>query len=149
MKKTLIYTACVAALFSSSTLAQSAGTGELQGCVAEPEEKVTNVYFANGVGNTSGQANASTAYLQHFYDIRLARLPESQGTYEFLAAYNDTFGDFNDIIETLNQKSDEVGARQWVNGQQLLWLAKSWLSVAEVSARILATYSTSTANINS
>ena len=139
MKKTLIYTACVAALFSSSTLAQSAGTGELQGCVAEPEEKVTNVYFANGVGNTSGQANASTAYLQHFYDIRLARLPESQGTYEFLAAYNDTFGYFNDIIETLNQKSDEVGARQWVNGQQLLWLAKSKLSVADVSARILAT----------
>ena len=48
MKKTLIHTLCMAALSSSNALAQSEGTGELQGCVAEPEEKVTNVYFGNG-----------------------------------------------------------------------------------------------------
>lgn len=64
MKKALIYMTCVAALSSSNALAQSQGTGELQGCVAEPEDKVTNVYFGNGVGNSKKEADFSFAYLR-------------------------------------------------------------------------------------
>ena len=122
MKKTLIYTACMAALSSSSAFAQSQGTGELQGCVAEPQDKVTNVYFGNGVGNTKADGDWAVANLRVFYKAKLEALRRPDGSdlgkFNFSLAYNPTSGVFADVNETLVQKADEVGARG-LNGYQI------------------------------
>ena len=117
MKKTLIYTACVAALSSSNALAQSQGTGELQGCVAEPEEKVTNVYFGNGVDNTYKYAQKSTAYLKIFAEEEvLPKLESNSGKFNFLTAYNPTEGLWKDYGEVLDQRFRQAGFAPHISG---------------------------------
>ena len=145
MKRTLIYTACVAALFSLNALAQSEGTGELQGCVAEPEDKVTNVYFGNGVGNSPREADVSLAYLQFYYEsIMLEGLGSDSGTFNFLTAPNPSLNPFYDVVEVLSQKSAEVGARQWLNGLQILRLVQWSLDRAEFITRVKAVIAAAT-----
>lgn len=145
MKKTLIYTACVAALSSSNALAQSEGTGELQGCVAGPEDKVTNVYFGNGVGNSPAEANVSLAYLRFYYEsIMLEGLGSDSGTFNFITAYNPSLNPFYDVVEVLSQKSAEVGARQWLNGLQILRLVQGSLDRAAFITRVKAVIAAAT-----
>ena len=136
MKKTLIYTACVAALFSSNALAQSQGTGELQGCVAEPEDKVTNVYFGNGVGNTPRDADWSAAYLKVSYKSILEGLGSDVGKFNFRVAYNVTYGTFYDVVEVLSRKVTEAGGRQWFSGLHLLRMVKTSYSAAHLVERL-------------
>ena len=117
MKKTLIYTACVAVLCSSNALAQSQGTGELQGCVAEPEEKVTNVYFGNGVDNTYKYAQKSTAYLRISAEEEvLPKLGSDAGKFNFLTAYNPTEGLWKDYGEVLDQRFRQAGFAPHISG---------------------------------
>ena len=117
MKKTLIYTACVAALSSSNALAQSQGTGELQGCVAESDEKVTNIYFGNGVGNTRKHALKSTAYLKIFAEEEvLPKLGSDAGTFNFLTAYNPTETLWKDYGEVLDQRFRQAGFAPHISG---------------------------------
>lgn len=117
MKKTLIYTACVAALSSSNAFAQSQGTGELQGCIAEPDEKVTNVYFGNGVDNTLLDAKKSTAYLKIFAEEDvLPKLGSDAGTFNFLRAYNPTEGLLKDLAEVTDQRFRLAGLPPHISG---------------------------------
>ena len=142
MKKTLIYTACMAALSSSSAFAQSQGTGELQGCVAEPEDKVTNVYFGNGVGNTEADGHLSVANLRLFYKARLEALRKPDGSdfgkFSFQLAYNPTSGVFRDVNETLVQKANEVGASS-LNGFQISRIASGAGALAGIGTILGAT----------
>ena len=135
MKKTLIYTACVAALFSSSALAQGEGTSQLQGCVVEPNKKVTDIYFANGVGNTRADAYLSAGHLKKRYTPMLEDLNRKgkgrYGTFDFLLAYNETISTFYDVIEVLNQKSREEGFDEFLSGLQILRLIQGGLNSAE------------------
>lgn len=137
MKKTLIYTACVAALSSSNALAQSQGTGELQGCVAEPEDKVTNVYFGNGVGNTPRDADWSAAYLKASYKSILEGLGSDVGKFNFRVSYNVTSGTFYDVVEVLSRKVTEAGGRQWFSGLHLLRMVKTSYSAAHLAERVV------------
>ena len=135
MKKTLIYTACVAALSSSSALAQGEGTSQLQGCVVEPNKKVTDIYFANGVGNTRADAYLSAGHLKKRYTPMLEDLNRKgkgrYGTFDFLLAYNETISTFYDVIEVLNQKSREEGFDEFLSGLQILRLIQGGLNSAE------------------
>ena len=144
MKKTLIYTACVVALSSSNALAQSEGIGELQGCVAAPEDKVTNVYFGNGVGNSPTEANVSRSYLVAYYKSMLESLGSDSGTFNFATAYNSSLNPFYDVVEVLSQKSAEVGARQWLNGLQILRLVQGSLDRAAFITRVKAVIAAAT-----
>ena len=137
MKKTLIYTACMAALSSSSAFAQSQGTGELQGCVAEPEDKVTNVYFGNGVGNTPRDADWSAAYLKVSYKSILEGLGSDVGKFNFRVSYNVTSGTFYDVVEVLSRKVTEAGGRQWFSGLHLLRMVKTSYSAAHLAERLV------------
>ena len=135
MKKTLIYTACVAALFSSSALAQGEGTSQLQGCLVEPNKKVTDIYFANGVGNTRADAYLSAGHLKKRYTPMLEDLNRKgkgrYGTFDFLLAYNETISTFYDVIEVLNQKSREEGFDEFLSGLQILRLIQGGLNTVE------------------
>ena len=134
MKKTLIYTACVAALSSSSALAQGEGTGQLWGCVVDPDEKVTDIYFANGVGNSEEDAMMSAGHLSKFYTDKLKPLKERFGTANFPYAYNPTLGEFYDVVEVLHQKSREAGFSEWLSGLQILRLIQGGLNSAEFAS---------------
>ena len=129
MKKTLIYTACVAALSSSSALAQS--QKPLEGCVLTREHKATDIYFANGVGNTEDDAIGTRAYLRGFYTRLLKPFRERFGTFDFEYAYNPTLDTFYDVVEVLNQKSREQGFSEWLSGLQILRLIQGGLNSAE------------------
>ena len=135
MKKTLICTACVAALSSSSALAQGEGTSQLEGCVVKPEEKVTNIYFANGVGNDDTAANLSVGYLRNLYWAILRNLNQKgkgrYGTFDFLLAYNPTINPFYDVVEVLNQKAREQGVSESLSGLQILRLIQGGLNSEE------------------
>ena len=135
MKKTLIYTACVAALSSSSALAQGEGTSQLEGCVVEPEEKVTDIYFANGVGNDEAAANLAVGYLRNLYWAILRNLNQKgkgrYGTFDFLLAYNPTLGSFYDVVEVLHQKAREKGVSESLSGLQILRLIQGGLNSVE------------------
>ena len=128
MKKTLIYTACVAALCSSSAFAQNPRV--LEGC--EVSTKVTDIYFANGVGNSIKDAEASAAHLSKNYKSILDGLGEGRyGTSNFPYAYNPTLGKFYDVIEVLNQKSREAGFSESLSGLQILRLIQGGLNSKE------------------
>ena len=137
MKKTLIYTACVAVLCSPNALAQSQGTGELQGCVADPEDKVTNVYFGNGVGNSTRDADWSAAYLKASYKSILEGLGSDVGKFNFRVSYNVTSGKFYDVVEVLSRKVTEAGGRQWFSGLHLLRMVKTSYSAAHLAERLV------------
>ena len=128
MKKTLIYT-CVAALSSSSALAQS--QNPLEGCVLAREYKATDIYFANGVGNSKKDAIATRDHLRGFYTDELKPFRERFGTFDFLYAYNPTLGEFYDVVEVLNQKSREQGFSESLSGLQILRLIQGGLNSAE------------------
>ena len=130
MKKTLIYTACVAALSSSSALAQSQ-RGALEGC--EVQSKVTDIYFANGVGNTEKHAQASRDHLEKFYTDKLKPFKERYGTFDFTYTYNPTLNEFYDVVEVLNQKAREQGFSESLSGLQILRLIQGGLNSAEFS----------------
>ena len=132
MKKTLIYTACVAALSSSSALAQGEGTSQLWGCVVDPDEKVTDIYFANGVGNTEQDAQRSAAHLRNRYKSILDRLGQGRhGTSNFPHAYNPTINKFYDVVEVLNEKAREESFSESLSGLQILRLIQGGLNSAE------------------
>ena len=131
MKKTLIYTACVAALSSSSALAQ--GQKALEGCVVPREDKVTDIYFANGVGNTENDAIATSSWLRGAYwpELKSIGRPGQFGKFEFLYAYNPTISEFYDVVEVLNQKSREAGFSESLSGLQILRAIQGGLNLAE------------------
>ena len=132
MKKTLIYTACVAALFSSSALAQGAGTGQLQGCLVDPNKKVTDIYFANGVGNMEVDAQKSAGHLRKLYKETLDGLGEGRfGTSNFPYAYNPTINKFYDVVEVLHQRSRQAGFSESLAGLQILRLLQGGLNSSE------------------
>jgi hypothetical protein len=95
-------TAIALALVTSFTpFAQAAN-----GCIAPEEEKVSHIYFANGVGNSELDAlNSLNSIIGAYKDTLDAREDES---YQLMTAYNITRGKFNDLMEVLNQKSNEV-----------------------------------------
>lgn len=123
MKKTLIYTACVAALFSSSVLSQST----LNGCLGTAtEERETKIYFANGV-LFDDDDGATVAFLRHQYKRTLESAEQGQ-IFTFLSADNPTIGLSADVIEVVNQKLAEAGiANQGLSALQLLQLLRAAL----------------------
>ena len=134
MKKTLIYTACVAALSSSSAFAQNQKA--LEGCVRE--DKVTEIYFANGVGNSEKDAKMSAGYLRKRYKSILDSLGEGNyGTSNFPYAYNPTINEFYDVVEVLNEKSREQGFGESLSGLQILRLIQGGLNSGEFSILVL------------
>ena len=123
MNKTLIYTACVAALFSPSALSQST----LNGCLGTAtEERETKIYFANGV-LVPDDEDATVAFLRHQYKRTLESAEQGQ-IFTFLSAYNPTSGLYADVIEVVNQKLAEAGiANQGLSALQLLQLLRAAL----------------------
>ena len=119
MKKTLIYTACVAALFSPSVLSQST----LNGCLGTAtEERETKIYFANGV-LVPDDENATVAFLRHQYKRTLESAEQGQ-IFTFLSADNPIVS--ADVIEVINQKLAEAGiANQGLSALQLLQLLRA------------------------
>ena len=72
-------------------------------------DRHTNIFFANGVGNSPADAEASRALLEGRYKFfNASKL--YPGTYSFHTAYNPTFGKVADVDETLVQKYDEIRA---------------------------------------
>lgn len=123
MKKTLIYTACVAALFSPSVLSQST----LNGCLGTAtEERETKIYFANGIlVPIDDDEDATVAFLRHQYKRTLESAEQGQ-IFTFLSAYNPTSGLYADVIEVVNQKLAEAGiANQGLSALQLLQLLRA------------------------
>lgn len=132
MKKTLIYTACVAALSASSALAQNQGAAELQGCLVEPDEKITDIYFANGVGNSEKDAQMSAGHLENRYKSKLDPLGEGKfGTSNFSYVYNPTINEFYDVVEVLHQKARQQGFGESLSGLQILRLVQGGLNLPE------------------
>ena len=132
--------ACVAALSSSSALAQGEGAGQLQGCVVDrDEERVTNIYFSNGVGNTDVDADLSAGHLRKYYTPKLEKLASrgergrrgERGTIDVLVSYNPTISTFYDVVEVLNQKAREQGVSQSLSGLQMLRLIQGGLNSVE------------------
>lgn len=77
-------------------------------CVSE--NKTTNIYFGNGVGNSLREAYLSKQMLASAYlvkkDIRTSNPGES---FNFTLAYNLSRGHAEDVIEVINQKVEETG----------------------------------------
>ena len=140
MKKTLIYTASLlAVLSSSSALAQS---GPLYGCTADfeqpTEQKATIVYFGNGVGNTPKDAYLSTAYLEELYKPMLEGLGSDPGTFIFLTAYNPTEGTLEDVKEVVEQRVRLGDIGTYVSFSQISDLVRSGLERTQIIARVAA-----------
>ena len=140
MKKTLIYTAnLLAVLSSSSALAQS---GPLYGCTADfeqpTEQKATIVYFGNGVGNTPKDAYLSTAYLEELYKPMLEGLGSDPGTFIFLTAYNPTEGALEDVKEVVEQRVRLGDIGTYVSFSQISGLVRSKLERTQIIARVAA-----------
>ena len=76
-------------------------------------DRHTNIFFANGVGNSPADAEASRALLEARYGFFFNSSKSSKkypGTYSFHTAYNPTFGTPADVGEVLVQKWNEIGA---------------------------------------
>lgn len=80
----------------------------LSGCLTPTEDKITQVYFANGVFiEDSTDLEITIHEIRSAYKARLEAL-DPDATYIVLKAYNDTQG-LTDIIQVLEQKMHEEG----------------------------------------
>lgn len=73
-------------------------------------DKVTKVYYLNGVWNTPIQALFSKNLVRHAYEAELAAMFPDE-TFEFALLYNDTTTERGDLREVFRQKILESGAQ--------------------------------------
>lgn len=109
-----VITSAFIASVITSPLTQAAN-----GCLTAPEAKATNIYFANGVGNTQADALLSLAYIKNAYRFSLDDRAEE--SYSFDTAYNYTQGSISDVIQVLKQKKNELGLTG-IDAEPLFWL---------------------------
>ena len=94
-------------------------------CIAIDEgERVTAVYFANGIRSDRSYANLQAAALESAYRNLGSRYG---GNYVFGATVNPTRGIVADVAEVLRQKASEAGLRvDAVNFQNLAAIFEEW-----------------------
>lgn len=81
----------------------------LNGCNIDSfSDKITNVYFANGVGTAKDDADAFLIDMRIAYDAQF-RTIEENSEYTWSTAYNYTQGYLTDVIQVFQQKMEEQG----------------------------------------
>jgi hypothetical protein len=74
----------------------------INGCVESDQEKVTHVYFANGILTEPEAADFAVVDLQNAYKSELESASEDE-TFRFRKAYNQTQSALTDIVQVLQQ----------------------------------------------
>lgn len=133
------------AIAASFSFIMNAHAQQIAACV--PVDKITNVYFSNGIMTNSREAEITKQLLQHAYksqleNLRNAEIEYADETYVFLSAKNNTQGLLTDVIQVLQQKATELGIEdQGLTGYQIFSWINNKLSAEEI--RLLISLSVS------
>jgi len=104
----------------------------INGCVESDQEKVTHVYFANGILTEPEAADFAVIDLQSAYKSELESASEDE-TFRFTKAYNQTQGALTDIVQVLQQKQNELGVvDEGLSAYQVYQWVQAGLSVEEI-----------------
>ncbi|WP_210499428.1 YfaP family protein [Vibrio crassostreae] len=112
-------------------------SASLNGCLVEPTDKETYIYFANGVDNEYDDVLKVVRLLKDEYENQLNGLADNE-KYQFSDAYNYTQGVLKDILQVFKQKQDELGVNDDnFHTFQLYEMVKAGLTSDEIRIRIL------------
>lgn len=130
MKFTYFSVAILAVLLSKNVIAIT------DGCkVPISDEKITKVYFSNGVGTAFDEASHQTRQLEIYYGVsgELDSIAKSDESFEFGLAYNESQGKGADIGQVFRQKMQEDNIQG--NPFLLYTMIKEGYSYVEIVSR--------------
>jgi len=114
------------------SLAIAPSFAAVNGCVESEKEKITHVYFANGILTEPEAADFAVVDLKDAYKSDLESV-SSEETFRFLKAYNQTQSALTDIVQVLQQKQNELGVvDEGLSAYQVYQWVQAGLSVEEV-----------------
>ncbi len=100
----------------------------------QTNKKTTHVYFANGILTDETEAIWAVMDLCEAYQSS-SELLDTDSSYEFMWARNDTYGLSDDIAEVIRQKQNELGlVTEGVTSLQFYWWMLAGMPSAEIQS---------------